>query len=224
MASYIDINGRDRKMAIQTMSIHRALAELKTYDDRISRAMRADFIIANKRSNDKIKGKSISEVVQQIKGSFASYFALTENQRRIKAAVVLSNANTKVMISGIEYTVAEAIERKAKLHHDETFLKVLKNQFLTQNEKVEDENEKLLQKLESYLQSILGDKEKRTVDEIAAHTKAFEDRNKFELIDPSDIAKQIEQLDQTIMSFKTVVDYVLSESNATTFIEVDFVD
>ena len=211
-------------MAQQTMSIHRALAELKAYDDRIQRAMEMDFVIANKKSNDKIKGKTVDEYKQKVKGGFASYFALTENQRRIKAAVVRSNAATRVKIAGVEYTVAEAIERKAKIRHDETFLLVLKQQFKAQNDKVDRENEALREKLESYLQSILGEKDKRVAEDIATHTKAFDERNKYELIDPCDIAKQIETLEQTVTSFKTEVDYVLSESNATTFIDVEYVD
>jgi len=211
-------------MSKLTMSIHRALGELKTYDDRISRATEQDFVLANKKSNDKIKGKTIEETKQQIKGGFASFYALTENQRRIKAAVVLSNAATKVQIGGKEYTVAEAIERKAKIHHEETFLLILKRQFKTQNEIVEDENDLLPSKLESYLQSILGEKDKRTPDDIASHTKAFEERNKYELLDPSDISTQIKQLEEQVTNFKTEVDYILSESNATTFVEVELVD
>jgi hypothetical protein len=211
-------------MARQTISIHRALSELKNYDNKIENAISANFVIANKKSNDKIKGKTIDEFRQSIKGAYASYYALTENQRRVKAAVVISNANTKVKISGTEYTVAEAIERKAKLRHDELFLNVLKKQFSQNNAKVEEENEKLPQKLETYLQAILGEKDKRTVEDIAMHTKAFEERNKYELIDSGDITKQIEQLEKRIAEFKNEVDYVLSESNATTFVEVDFVD
>lgn len=207
-----------------TMSIHRALSELKTYDDRIDRAARGIFVIANKKSNDKIHGKSIDEFKNDAKGKLASYYALAENQRRIKAAVVLSNASVKVKIAGTEYTVAEAIERKAKIYHDEELLKTLQDQFTHQNAKVENENSQLPQKLESYLQSILGDKDKRTVEDIALHTKAFEDRNKYELIDPCNISKQIEELDSRIISFKNEVDYILSESNATTFIDVDLID
>jgi len=184
-------------MAVQKMSIHRALAELKTYDDRIMRVRLQDFVIANKKSNDKIKGKTIDEVERKIKGGFASFYALTENQRRIKAAVVLSNAATMVKIAGVDYTVAEAIERKAKLHHFEDFLLALRRQFNAQNDIVERENDLLQDKLESYLQAILGDKDKRTPADIEMHTKAFEDRNKYVLIDPADIAKQIEQIEKT---------------------------
>ena len=211
-------------MAIIKMSIHRALSELKTYDARINKTMEIEFVVANKKSNDKIQGKTLEEYKNQVTGNLASFYALTENQRRIKSAVVHSNATTKVTIGGNLYTVAEAIERKAKLHHDEMFLSTLKTQFLIANHGVEDHNSQLPDKLEKYLQAILGEKDKRSVEDIKMHTKAFEDRNKYELIDPIDIQKQIAEVEEKLLSFKTEVDYILSESNATTFVEIDLVN
>jgi hypothetical protein len=210
-------------MSTQKMSIHRALSELKTYDARIKKAAEATFILSNKRSNDKIQGKTIEEHKNIIKGNYASYYALVENQKRIKAAIVLSNAATKVKIAGNEYTVAEAIERKVKIKHDIMFLHNLKSEFFESNKKVEKENALLPDKLEKYLQAVLGDKDKRTVEDIAAHTKVFEEKNTFELIDPCDISNHINTLEENIRSFQTEVDYTLSESNATTFVEVMFV-
>jgi len=220
----IEINRKETLMGKQKISVHRALAELKTYNDRISRAIHGTFVIANKKNNDKIQGKTIADYENMIKGNFASYEALTENQRRLKSAVVMSNAVTKVNIGGSEYTIAEAIERKAKLKFDEAFLQTLKQQFNAQNQIVERENAQIPTKLENYLQAVLGDKDKRSIEEIAAHTKSFEDRNKFELIDPCDIGKKIAELEESILNFKTDVDYKLSESNAITQIEVDFMD
>ena len=208
------------------MSIHRALSELKTYSDRIKRATQGMFVIANKKSNDKIQGKTIDEVTSAIQGNFDSCNALIENKRRIKSAVILSNANTKVTIGGTEYCVAEAIDRKGHLPDEENLLHAWKVQFIQQNEKVEKENAELQNKLEKYLQPFFGDKDKRTItpEEIAAHTQMFEDRNKYELIDPCDIATKIKEKEQEIIRFKTEVDYALSESNATTFIEIELVD
>ena len=211
-------------MSVQKMSIHRALSELKTYDARIKKASEGTFVMSNKRSNDKILGKTIEEHRNAIKGNFDSYYPLVENQKRIKAAIVISNANTKVTIAGVSYTVAEAIERKVKIKHDAMFLHNLKSQLNEHNRKVEQENALLPDKLEKYLQAVLGDKDKRTVEDIAAHTKVFEDRNTYELIDPCDISKHIDELEEKIRAFQTEVDYTLSESNATTLIEVDFVD
>jgi len=211
-------------MSKQTMSVHRALAELKTYEDRIQKAMQASFVVANQKNNDKIQGKTIDEINSIIQGNFDSYFALVENQRRIKAAVVASNAVTKVKIAGEEYTVAEAIERKAKLKYDEKFLLTLKAQFTEQNNRVDRANNELPAKLETYLQQILGPKDKRTADEITQHTELYEKKYKWELVDPCDIMNKIKELEERILTFKTEVDYVLSESNALTQIEVEFTD
>ncbi len=49
-------------------------------------------------------------------------------------------------------------------------------------------------------------------------------KNTYELIDPAGIEDYIKKLEKDIIDFKNEVDYVLSESNATTFIEVNFVD
>lgn len=45
-------------------------------------------------------------------------------------------------------------------------------------------------------------------------------RNEFEIIDPLNVKQQIEKLSNRIEEFESEVDAVLSESNATTFIEV----
>lgn len=207
---------------MEKMSIHRALAEIKSYDDRISRAIRHQtYVIANKKSNDKIKGKSLEEVKRDIQKNYDRVESLISNKKKLKAAVVLSNATTKVTIDGVEYTVAEAIERKNMIYLEESLLNQLTSQYNTETLKVDNMNNELPEKLESYLQAILGEKDKRSADDIKMHTKAFNDRNMYELIDPFDIKGKIDKLYDEITKFKTEVDYKLSESNSTTFIEVD---
>lgn len=52
-------------MTKETMTVHRALAELKLLDDRIKKAV-ADgiYCVANKHSNDKLGGISIEEYMK----------------------------------------------------------------------------------------------------------------------------------------------------------------
>ena len=60
-------------MNTETMTIHRALAELKVLDDRISKAINeTSFVVSNKHSNEKIRGLSIRPVPQLSKGVRAS--------------------------------------------------------------------------------------------------------------------------------------------------------
>lgn len=211
-------------MAKVKMSIHRALGELKTYDDRIRSAINSQFIVANKKSNDKINGKTIDETKSMIQGNFDSVRILIENKKRIKSAVIASNANTKVMIAGVEYTVADAIERKNAISLEDDFLRKLRLDFVKENNKVNSENEQLSTKLENYLQSILGEKSIRQASDIEEHTKAFMARNSWELIDPNKVEEYIKKLEKDILDFKTEVDYVLSESNSLTHVEVDLKD
>jgi hypothetical protein len=209
-------------MSKVNMSVHRGLSELKLYSNKIESANRGAFVVANKQSNKNIGGRSVEDVTNSIKGNFDSMVALIENRKIIKDAVVKSNANTNVVVGGKEMTVAEAIERKASVEFERMFLQNLQNQFVQQNNVVEQQNDQLQTKLESFLQATLG--EKRDLEMVKQLTKTFEDSNKYALIDPCHIQNYIEKLSKEIEEFLSQVDYVLSESNATTFFDVELVD
>jgi len=209
-------------MAVVNMSVHRALSELKLYSNKIETASSNAFVLANKKSNKAVGGRSVDEVSSAIKSQFDSIVALIENRKRVKDAIVNSNAVTKVTVGGKEMTVAEAIERKVAVTLDRQFLVVLQNQFLHNNSIVEKENAQLPTKLESFLQATLSDKS--NVEEVKSLTKTFEENNTWGLIDPCHIQTYITKLSTEIEEFASQVDYVLSESNATTFFDVNLVD
>jgi hypothetical protein len=209
-------------MSKVNMSVHRGLSELKLYNNKIDTANHNSFVLANKQSNKVIGGRSLEEVTNSIKGSFDSMVALIENRKRVKNAIVKSNANTNVVVAGKTMTVAEAIERKVSIELERNFLRNLQSQFIQQNNAVEQQNAQLQPKLESFLQASLGDK--RDVETVKAYTKTFEDNNKYVLIDPCHIQDYMQKLAKDIEEFASQVDYILSESNATTFFDVELVD
>jgi uncharacterized protein YceH (UPF0502 family) len=75
-------------------------------------------------------------------------------------------------------------------------------------------------RLERLLQSELGKDVKTNPETITALTTSFRENNKVDLVDPLDLAARISSLEEELDAFETNVDWVLSESNATTFIEV----
>ena len=100
-------------MTTETMTIHKALCELKTLDSRIKKAIEGSvFVFANKHSNAKVSGKTISAYSDEVKSAYQSACDLIARRDAITRAVTLSNATTKVTIGGQEYTIAEAIEMK----------------------------------------------------------------------------------------------------------------
>ncbi|MFJ6211459.1 hypothetical protein [Lysinibacillus sp. NPDC092081] len=203
------------------ISIHRALTELKMLNHRIEAATNeVSSVLANRKSNSKINGVEIQESEKQMQASYDKVVSLIDYRNRIKALVVESNAKTKVIVGKEEMTVAEAIERKQSIQYEKELLEVMQQQYRSAINTVAKENDALPAKLETYLVNILGNKDKQSPEEVKLHTDTFMKRNEYELIDPMNVKKKIEALSNRIEEFESEVDAVLSESNATTFIEV----
>lgn len=208
----------------KNMSIHQALSEVKTYDDRIARGISASFVIANRKNNAKIGSETIEEIKNKMRGNLDSVKALIENKKIIKSAIVKSNNSTTVVIGGKSYSVAEAIERKNMTLLEDSFLRSITDQYNRMKGQVDKNNDALPEKLENYLKSTLADKTKADSAVVDALTKQFNDNNEYELIDPNKLCDLIDTMYKEISDFKTEVDYKLSESNATTIIAVNLVD
>lgn len=211
-------------MAIIKMSVHRCLAELKRLDDKIENTMNLSYIGACKSQAKSINGMSVEDFKKDIVSNFDSITSLFSNRNRIKDAIINSNATTKVNVGGIEMTVAQAIERKNSILAKERFLSILKNHYTGAVNFVNQENERLQSKLEQYLSVVLGEKDKRNADDVKLHTDAFNKTNEAILIDPKNIKSHIDKLENEIRDFRTNVDYVLSESNAVTILEIELED
>lgn len=213
-------------MTTEKMTVHKALAELKIVDDRIVSAINGGtYCVANKHSNDKIKGVSLEEYKKTMQGYYDKATDLIKRRNAIKRAVVLSNATTKVNINGVEYTVAEAIEMKNHgVEFDDMLYRTLNNQYLkAQAEILKQNGDDLEKRAEQYVIGIYGSKEGKTnTDDFEKTKKDFITANSYEMIDPIKILDKINSLEESISSFRAEVDAALSTSNAITEIEISY--
>ena len=216
-------------MTTEKMTIHKALAELKTMDDRIAKAIReTSYVLAVKHSAEKINGMTVSNFKDKMRSGYQKVTDLIARRDAMKRAVVLSNATTKVKIGDNEYTVAEAIEMK---NHGMEFKSDLLRQMnlaytAAQNELVRNGGEALEKKAEQYVLAVIAAQpkdSKMSVDSDAMKTlrQTYIDNNAYDLVDPMDIAKVMEKLDAEINEFNAEVDAALSCSNALTVIEFE---
>ena len=207
---------------LKKMSIHRALTELKTLEERIEKATsEAITAVASRKSSDKINGVPVDEFEASIQGTYDKVVSLIAYRNRIKDAVVQSNATTIINVSGKEMTVAKGIERKDSILYEKRLLQTMTLRYNKAVATVNKENEALPQKLETYLTNILGSREKASKDDVELHTRTFTERNEWVLIDPLKAAERIEKLREEIYAFEAEIDAVLSESNAITTIEIE---
>ena len=215
-------------MTAETMTVHKALAELKILGGRIEGAiLSGDFVITKKNNQDTVKGKTVEQYKAKTTEAFQKASDLIRRRNAIKNAVVVSNAKTMVKIGDKEYTVVEAIEKKN--HGMDYYIQlrdILRQQLSKQKTELEKHNASLQQKAEQFAVAMMGGKDVKDVktdsDEYVASMNTYIKANTMTLLDPLGIEAMIEELDDMINTFLPEVDAALSVSNAVTTITVEY--
>lgn len=205
------------------ISITRALAELKLLDERIQKEIRNGiFIDMRQKKFDKTTytKKSIDEFEKDSKADYQSVNDLIARRNKIKSLVLNSNSNTKVKIGNLEMTVVEAIDMKTAIRYKETLLARLRGIRDQIHREIESNNIRMETALQQMLQQSYGSNQKVTEEQANGIRKPYVEANQIHIVDSIGIENEIKKLDSEIDSFKSEVDFVLSESNSRTEIEV----
>jgi hypothetical protein len=195
------------------ISITRALTELKTLDKRIQKAIDSGSFVSHQGQFYKP-----DEQTKSAQSNYQSIMDLLERRKKIKSSIVMCNAVTKVTICGKEMTVAEAIETKSSIKHLENLLNRLKAQYAQTNKTVEQLNDKVRRDLEGKTK-MTNEKDDGKID-LVEFSRSYMDMHGVKLYDPIKISSKIEDIESYVTGFKSEVDFVLTEKNSTTFIEV----
>jgi len=209
-------------MEKQKCTIHRALAELKLIDSKIEKAIN-ELEPVNIYQKGKLIGGVVSEeeFTKHAQSGFDSVTDLIAHKNAIKAAIVDSNAKTKVTIAGKEMSVSDTITAKATIKVKGKLLAHLNGRYKNATGILNKNNEIVNSNCQKLLESSLSkDNVKVGSEDVEAIQKPYLDKNIFHLFDPIKVTDKIKALDEEIGEFETNIDYALSESNAITHIEI----
>jgi hypothetical protein len=234
----------------QRISVTQALAELKLLDKRIRKMVApktkpagaavascyspeyGGFVAAESSPEadtpelnwTAVKTKSNPVDAEQLRreaqAEWQSFMDLVNRRDRIKKAVVMSNASTRVKVGTWEGTMAEAIEHKSSIGYKKMLLGAMKKELTSTKEKLKVAEKEVQERLDRLLQSELGKDVRTNPDTIQSITVSFRENNKVELVDPLGLAARVKELEEEVESFETNVDWVLSEANGRTMVEV----
>lgn len=198
----------------EKISITRALSELKLLDKRINKLIEnsifIDYTINGKTSEDTYTPKEDLQAIND----------LIDRRKSIKSGIMMSNASTMVTIGGKEMTVIDAIEMKSSIVYKKMLRSKLHVQWNSTLADIQDINDNVEVRLDKLLQANFGKESKTKDSETEAISKPFLDRNRAVLSDEIGVKDVYNKLDDEIDKFESEVDFTLSESNSTTFIEV----
>lgn len=216
----------------ERMLVTQALDErdllVKKINDKIQKASFVDTIKPNVELvyNKRIKKE---EFIQAASSAYQQIMDLIARFQTIDAAIINSNANTRITTSSGTYTVAAAISLRNRLRNmgaydnEANFEDRLRNKLIQEYSSrvcvCDKENVKLKETADSMRLSILGKDTKVKEDKPLAVVDAYIKENTTELVDPLSAEKLIANLDEKRDKMLSELDTQIKVSNATTFIE-----
>lgn len=193
---------------------------------------KASFVDTIKPNEDKVYAKRISkeEYAKEAESAYQQIVDLIGRFQKIDAAIVDSNARTEISTSYGKFTVAGAISLRSRLRGlgayegEADFEGILQDKLESEyNERVrfcDAKNSQLQSTAENMRLSILGKDSKTKDEKPLGVVDAYLKENTTELVDPLDVKKKLEALNEKRNTLLTELDTQIKVSNATTFIEL----
>jgi hypothetical protein len=214
-----------------TLTITRALKEIETLTDRISKlnAVNSNFqgYLAVAPSDLKSTNRQ-AEIDKFLKDGAAQYQSVTTliaRRDKIKSLVILSNATNTVTIDGNTSTVAEAIEKKKTININKQLLDFLRREQQAARYRLEKEVTEYNRKLEDFIKTSKELEKKSSgkeadMDFVGKITAGYAATNYPKIYEPFKFSEEITKLENYIRTFEDEVDIALSEANATNTITI----
>jgi hypothetical protein len=199
------------------MSLHRVIAEIKATEQKLNAITNGTFVFTVPVDSvaDTNEAKRLSQ------SNFDGIQALLRKLAVLKAERNKANATTKVKIAGIEMTIDEALARKAANVYRTTFLNTLRAQMTNGKNRVDQVQAQIEAKIAQQVAAASGGTKKASEDEINVFRTLAERNTKIAAVTFDGMKEQIDKIAAELEQFATEVDYVLSEANATTKVEVN---
>ena len=202
---------------------------VKKIADKIAKASFVDTMKNNEEKVSKARvdketfGREAGSAFQQIRDLITRF-------QKIDAAIVASNAATKIQTSYGEFTIAGAISLRSRLRgagiYDDradfegALLRKMENDFQSQIQNIDAKNCQLQATAENMRLSILGKDSKVKDDKPLEVVEAYVRENTAVLVDPLDIQKQMDAIKEKRETLLRELDTQIKVSNATTYVEI----
>lgn len=208
------------------ISVTRALATLTKIEGKIEKRidqLNTVQIAKGTDDNRAIPGSlvSVADFETSAKADFQGLQDLLAVRDELKAKVVQSNAVTLVTVGNKEMTVAQAIEGKRTIVYKELLLSKLKSQYNLAQKRLDKEVADFETKLEQARAPYISRDKAPDPEQIKTVEGPTRLMSTPSIVDPLGLADKIRNLETEIEDFKSNVDFVLSESNARTEVEIE---
>lgn len=206
-------------MTVTNMSLHRIIAEIKAAEEKLQAIPRSVFVFTVP-VDDQV---NIDEGKRQSQSAYDSVAALLSNLATLKAARNKVNAVTEITIAGKKMTIDQALAKKSANVFQLSFLNTLRTQMNAGKAQVDQIQAAIENKIAQQVAAASTGTKKASEDEIAVFRRLAERNTKKEVVVFDGLKANVDKMAADLEQFNIEVDYVLSEANATTKVDVELV-
>lgn len=208
-----------------SITITRALSKIKILTSQIQDDIRENIFISTV-PNNMIGSEGHTKLVQTLTSNKESLDSKVAQINKLKELIARSNLMTTVNISGKEITVTSALAMKETFGIYEKLYMVLRKQHIKANNEVNQANERIHSAVSvnnSDISSSSDIKNEELEQRLAINAKQLQDSMGTKIVSGSYNSPEeyIEAVKEYYNNFVSEIDYVLSEHNSTTLIEVE---
>ena len=215
-------------MSTVMMNIQEALAKKKILENRLSelKGSKLLYVTAATEVATTVNGYKREDIENKLKSNFDSMKHLISNLRELKCAINMSNATTKIIVAGKEYTVADAIARYNSISTERYFLSKCIAQYTTVTSQIEDTNKVVSEpeRIAAHVGEILGSESKKNESIYNAVVEDYKKNNILYMIDPNNLEEVLIKWKEELDQFEADIHTALITSNIQTQITVEFED
>lgn len=206
-------------MTTTNMSLHRIIAEIKSLEEKLNMINHAQFVGVQV-GDDVTKANEFKTVSRSSFDKIRSQYA---NLATLKAARNKANSVTQVVIAGVTMTIDQALAAKAATPYKQTLINTLTIQFTNAQRQVDQNTAQIEAKVNQQIATMFTGTRKATDDEVAVIRSAAERNQKAQVVVADGLKENLEALKAEVEGFTLEVDFILSEANATTKVDVNLV-
>lgn len=214
------------------MTVHRALAQLKSTEDRIlDKIQDSVFVSSTTGKTGMCKGITVERMKTQIESDYKSINDMIRNYENVRLAIVRSNSGIGNETKNIVYadeacqmTLAEILAyQKHILPMKQNLLSHLKAQYTQVSNEIERTNERVSIEASKVLDNIAGKNSDQKIDKNQTEVimQAYLENNQKTFVDPLNVKEVISQATKECEDKFVWADSILSEANALRTIEVN---
>ena len=226
-------HGQGGFLMSEKMLVTQALDERDLLVKKInSKIAKASFVDTIKPNEEKVFAGNMKkeDYAKEAEAAFQQIMDLIDRYQKIDAAIVASNASTFVTTSYGTYSVAGAIALRNRLRgkgtysgeadFEKTLADKMSGEYRARVRFCDDKNSVLQGSAEGMRLSILGSDAKSKDEKSMGVVEAYIQENTRELVDPLDVRKKLDALEEKQNKLLKELDTQIKVSNATSMIEI----